>query len=124
MNVILFALFLHFLGDFFLQPREMAMKKSSQWGALIGHCTIIWLTMIPLAVAAGAIPSEAFMFATLNSIIHGAIDRNIWKRYKIRAERKGTGFHYWNDYIYFLVIGFDQFLHASTMFLLLWWVVG
>ena len=129
MTIILTALFLHFVGDFVLQTREVATTKSKDWHALAHHCMIIWFSMIPLGVMVGGGFIDCVMFATVNALVHGAIDRNIWKRYGRRIDRKSDPtrndrFEYWNDHVFYTVIGFDQFLHVSTMFLLLAWMVG
>ena len=129
MTIILTALFLHFIGDFVLQTREVATTKSKDWYALAHHCMIIWFSMIPLGVMVGGGFIDCMAFATANAVIHGTIDRNIWKRYGQRIARKSDPtrneeFQYWKDHVFYTVIGFDQFLHVSVLLLLLSWMVG
>ena len=114
MNTVLAALFLHFVGDFLLQSRRMATRKSKHTGALVSHAWVIWLVMLPFG----------FYFAVANAFLHGLQDHYVWRLYGKRFTRKGRGYHYWNDYWFYATIGFDQFLHAATLVVLLKWMVG
>lgn len=68
--------FLHFLADFILQPREMGKKKSSDFRWLFGHLSIQFLVFLPFV---------GWRLSAMNALIHGIIDRNIWRGYKIFA---------------------------------------
>ncbi len=125
--MLIYMMVLHFVADFILQSREMGQKKSSELSWLGKHLAIqfgiffiglIWFT------------EEAFLFAGLNTILHGVIDWYIWKGYKwsvagwLKANPEHevtktyvtTGvYEYWKDHWFYSTIGLDQLLHVSTI---------
>lgn len=130
-SIVMALLFAHFVGDWLLQPRPMAVAKSKgDWLALILHCVIVGVVLVPVGTCAIAYAGcgcvdvrwGGWPFGALNAVLHGVIDRNIWRLYHIRLNKKGKGFHYWNDYLFFLTIGFDQFLHVSILLWTLDWM--
>jgi hypothetical protein len=156
---------LHFVADFILQPREMGKKKSSepkwlfkhlsiQFGMFaVGTMPIILLGYIdhmsnalfaaehPLSLLVIAACIKAIMFSLINASIHGLIDWNIWKLYKLSAyyrikrEAKeinastewiaemGKNWQYWEDHWFYTTIGFDQLLHVSTLLFLAFYLL-
>lgn len=107
-------LFLHFLADFILQPREMGKKKSSHLGWLAGHLLIQFLVFLPFV---------GWKLSLINAGIHGLIDNNIWNLYKFSVLKRNKlvikeSFAYWEDHWFYATIGFDQFLHTATLFYL------
>lgn len=94
MNILLvlsLALISHFVADFLLQDREMAKNKSVKPGVLYEHLSIQVSSMFlflafPFMIKFGG-PGllMAAFFSVFNGIIHGLIDWNIWKLYKINA---------------------------------------
>jgi len=109
--VLLF--FIHFIADFILQSREMGQKKSSSWKWLGYHTTIIFLAFVYFG----------WKFALVNAAIHAIIDRNIWGLYKWSTyyrEPNATvhNWKYWEDHLFYVTIGLDQFLHTATIILL------
>jgi hypothetical protein len=68
-------LVLHFIADFILQSREMGKKKSSEWRWLLAH----------LSIQFGIFLFVGWKFALANALVHGLIDWNIWKLYKLSA---------------------------------------
>lgn len=126
--IYLFAL--HFLADFILQPREMGRRKSSDFNYLAAHIGIqIAVFTVGLWIVTGSF-MFAFIFAVLNGLIHGVIDAFIWKGYAwsvwLRRKDKSmtvkelkTSWKYWDDHWFYVTIGLDQFLHMSTLILVL-----
>jgi len=158
----------HFVADFLLQSREMGKKKSSEWRWLLKHMGIQWavfMLVVPLIVAAkictiGEAQYPEFMgspeffpkfllplclivgamFSTVNTLVHGLIDWNIWKLYKISAYMRikkeaeegnfglawiaesGKNWQYWEDHWFYTTIGFDQLLHAATIIAVASWL--
>lgn len=75
---------LHFVADFIFQSREMGQKKSSEWTWLAKHLMIQHAVfLVFLAPFVGI--KLALIFATVNALIHGLIDWNIWRLYKLSA---------------------------------------
>lgn len=129
---------LHFIADFLLQSREMGTKKSSEVYWLAKHLAIQW-TVFAVCLLPW-LHEKAIYFATLNALIHGLIDWNVWKLYKFSAyvrimkivtKKHGTwtqppeedvnikaeivAWKYWEDHVFYSTIGFDQMLHAITI---------
>ena len=112
-------LVLHFLADFLLQPREMATKKSIDPHWLFAH----------LVIQFGVFCVVGWKFALANAAIHGVIDWNIWRLYKLSVAKRFPEFNwkdpkqastydYWNDSWFYHTIGLDQLLHGLTLVLL------
>jgi Protein of unknown function (DUF3307) len=135
--MIAILLCLHFVADFLLQTREMGKKKSEDFDVLVQH-VIIQFFVVYLGGVFFMDPSVALRLSLLNMIIHGVIDWNIWRGYKLvihkrlvkesEAEfkakkttseklyaRKVKGFKFWEDHLFYTTIGFDQLLHALTL---------
>ncbi len=135
---------LHFLADFILQSREMGKKKSVEFLWLLKHLFIQYAVFrIGLSFMG---MEDSRLFALFNALIHGVIDWNIWKLYKlsvhyrITRRLKGLGVYgtnpkeslaykityeksceqweYWEDHLFYTTIGFDQMLHAITLYAL------
>lgn len=113
-----FILVAHFLADFVFQSRDMGKNKSSNFRYLLMHLFIQFMFMLPFG----------FLFSLSNAIIHGFIDWNIWNLYKwsvykrladqqALAEHAST-YKYWEDHLFYTTIGFDQMLHAITLYAL------
>lgn len=72
---LLALLSVHFVADFLLQPREMGKKKSSEPKWLAAHLAIQFTCFLLFG----------WKFALANALIHGIIDWNIWRLYKLSA---------------------------------------
>lgn len=167
--ILIYLMVAHFIADFLLQSREMGKKKSSEWRWLLKHLGIqfgVFFLVVPLVVANKIctqgemdfpeymndpkfwtdllIPfslKAGFWFSFFNALVHGLIDWNIWKLYKLSAyirmkyEKdkhlylKADGktviedkWFYWEDHWFYTTIGFDQLLHASTIVALAYWI--
>lgn len=119
-NLLLIKLFaVHFVADFIMQSRDMAKNKSS---------SLIWLGLhLTIQFTAFWIFTN-WKFALANAAIHGIIDWNIWRIYKrtvyLRHRIMFPGkvaimdFKYWEDSLFYIFIGLDQFLHGITLIIL------
>src|SRR5579872_3340422 len=150
MKMLIWLMVLHFVADFILQSREMGQKKSSeiswllkhlliQFGVMFAGITPVLLLRYVDAAANNALiaayPAYVFviaacisasMFSLINTLVHGLIDWNIWKAYKLYAYRKikaearrnqgcepseeavamyARDFQYWNDHWFYTTIG-------------------
>lgn len=135
---LILILFLEWIGDFLLQSRQIAERKSQEPRALLIHSILL---TIPISIAGPIIglPMIPFIwFLLFNMLIHAAIDWNIWKGYKFylfyKTKREGGWQNdqeiidhlklikkerlYAEDPIFYAFIGFDRFLHVSTIILL------
>ena len=132
---ILFVL--HFISDFLLQSRETAKNKSIQFSYLAGHCwTIFFVTLFGTILLTSLNGIQSIALCVLNALIHGMIDWNIWKGYKLYLAKKlgptrdeiknpllrkeitidrMKRFAYWEDHWFYATIGLDQLLHALTI---------
>lgn len=156
--MLILLMVLHFIADFLLQSRQMGQKKSEQFKWLVAHLSIqfavffvgilsylciyakVYLMNFLNNPPGPGTPYEyilsfaifSFQFSILNTLIHGIIDWNIWKLYKVSVafrnkdksveELKKT-FQYWNDHLFYTTIGFDQLLHTATIVALYSWLV-
>lgn len=124
MIVLMYMMLIHFVADFLLQSREMGQKKSSEPIWLLRHILIQWIVFVLCLFPVLGI-AQAIMFSTANMIIHGIIDWNIWRLYKVSVAlrfpelkldpSKAKDFKYWEDHVFYSTIGFDQMLHVLTL---------
>jgi len=121
MNVfyIVSLLAAHFIGDWYCQSRQMALKKSSDFLTLLKHLVSVNIYLFCICVLFSISLSKICVAITINAIIHGLIDWNIWSNYKksISKEKLET-FEYWKDKRFYDTIALDQFLHLATIFIL------
>lgn len=108
----------HFLFDWILQPRWVAVNKSHNNQALALHGGIIFVGMLTVSLPAWRSASDAqswgwaIAIAFAYTVLHVLQDRVIWSWYGKPEDpfsRKG----FWNT------IAIDQFLHLAVAFLLL-----
>lgn len=93
------VMFLHWVGDFVLQNDEMAINKSKSNKWLFYHCAVYTIVMLVFG----------WKFALINGISHFCID---WTTSRINSKLWAN-----NDrHNFFVMIGFDQFLHMSILF--------
>lgn len=110
-ELILYVLFLHWLGDFVFQTDAMAKNKSTSWMWLCHHITayqtVLFVGLVPVLGW-----KVAGVYALANGGLHFLVDAvtsrinsYLWKNGKV----------HW----FFVSIGFDQFLHTAGLLLLL-----
>lgn len=126
---MIYILFLHLVADFWFQDRETAKKKSENFMFLAKHIAIVYsvfcVGMLAFIYFKGDLLTtypKLFIFCAVNAILHGVIDWNIWKLYKLWTRWRNPdvthGYAYWEDSNFYLTIGVDQFLHTSILVLL------
>jgi hypothetical protein len=109
----------------------MGKTKSTKFKVLLEHLGIQWVVLtLGLWCCMGLIP--ACELSALNTVVHGLIDWNIWRGYKISVYKRLGGLHpldnahdlwrnesqeweYWNDHWFYATIGLDQLLHGLTL---------
>lgn len=97
-TLVIIIMGLHWIGDFLLQNRYMALNKSSSNKALLTHMIMYSLPLVLINP----------MFALVNGILHGIIDY-VTSRLSSKAFKEN------NMYKFFSIIGFDQFLHTVCL---------
>lgn len=110
--LILVPLF-HWLGDFVMQSRQMAEKKSSDNYVLLNHVMAYMLFGLgPIAVVAlglGVIgPLGVVVFVLENILLHFTIDY-VTSRYSAKYYQTGKIKQFWT------CVGFDQLLHQWSL---------
>lgn len=101
-EAIILVLFLHFIGDFILQTDAMAKNKSTSLKWLAHHVTVYSLPLYFIG----------WKFALTNAGLHLCVD---FVTSKITSRLWSAGKTHW----FFVVIGLDQFIHASCLILTL-----
>jgi hypothetical protein len=133
--ILIYILLGHFIGDFIFQSHKMATRKSSDSDILALHVTVYSLTvsaflmiyLIYLFFSVGGfkgadVPFLTFLFFvltfgthyltdTVTSRIGGVLFRSAMDNVRVKNEYEaGRNFH-----DFFVVIGFDQFIHVLTL---------
>lgn len=113
----LWVLFGHWIADFVCQSHWMSVNKSKNWWALTTHVSLYTLLMTSLAAgpAFDLEWSAVGYFAVATYALHFTTDA-ITSRVTSRLYRQER----WHDF--FVVIGFDQFLHYTQLLLTLAWL--
>jgi len=110
-------LFIHWVGDYLLQTNEIAAKKSKSIRWLTLHVllyTIALLIGVFILTYVGVISlTNILLFVGVNGALHWITDL-ITSRIGHRIAHKPRP--------YYLLIGFDQFLHAAALLSTLQWL--
>lgn len=114
MTAIIWMVWLHFVADFILQSDKVAGAKSSNNRILFFHVLLYSFPFLPFAVWYLG-PINGMWFILINLAAHFVTDyitsRMTSKLYK-------AGERHW----FFVVIGADQAIHMSTLFLTFAWL--
>ncbi len=116
-QILIGLFFAHWIGDFVLQSDWMARNKSKNWTALTLHVlTYAGVLSLFAAVIAPMPPSRFFaataQFVGLNFALHFVTDA-ITSR--ITAKLYAAN----QIHCFFVVVGFDQWIHATCLILTL-----
>ncbi len=106
----------HFLGDWALQSRDMAVRKSSEFEVLRDHLMIVSLFLL-IASAPFVGIGTACLFTISNMYFHGVIDWFGWSFYKKKFAHLTIEEHFKN-YWFYTTIAIDQFLHIAIIILI------
>jgi len=116
---ICYIFLLHFIGDFLLQSRKMANRKSERPEYLIAHIAIVFAVM--LLGGWVILPfQDSFALAAVAVFIHGLIDFFVWAGYRWWIKRTLPDFaryEFWEDTKFYAALGLDQLLHYITIIL-------
>jgi hypothetical protein len=103
--MIIYLFFLHFLGDFVFQTRKIAENKGCNICYLILHCLFYWATF---TLGTMFVLYDKILVLTLTHFIidfvSSRITKYLWSNNKIHG--------------FWIAVGFDQFLHMTTILLL------
>lgn len=113
--VVLWVLFAHWEADFCLQTRWQASNKSKNWNALTRHVLVYTITAEVLVAPLFGRLLDDGIFVGVTFMAHFITDA-ITSRITARLYAKG------DLHNFFVVIGFDQFLHYVQLFATLWWL--
>lgn len=115
-KVAIYLLAVHWLADFVLQSDWMAQNKSKRLDALAYH---VFVYTAALAVAAQLVmPAHAAIWYPLvNGALHFVTDI---VTSRITAALYARNQRHW----FFVVIGFDQLLHAAALLLTYQWLAS
>lgn len=105
---MIWIMFLHWIADFVCQSDAMAVRKSSSPKWLLLHVAVYTAVMAFTCIFSpiNALSTIAYIFGT-----HLVVD---FFTSKMAAELWKCG----ERHHFFVIIGFDQFLHFVTLF---WW---
>ena len=97
-TIIIIIMGLHWIGDFLLQTRYMAVNKSTSNKTLLSHMIMYSLPLLLINP----------MFALVNGVLHGMVDY-VTSRLSSKAYKEN------NMHMFFSIIGLDQFLHTVCL---------
>lgn len=103
---LLLIFFLHWIGDFVLQSDWMAKNKSKSNKPLLLHVFIYTVTLLLIHP----------LWALVNGVLHGVTDY-FTSRLSSKLWSKGE------THNFFVVIGFDQFIHAVSLVTTYYWLI-
>ena len=107
----------HYVGDFLLQRREVALHKSEDLKCLAEHTIIMFIVTMVFMLVTGKAFIIVMSAALLYAVLHGLQDKFIWRMFgdivAINNYKKGSAeFDRW----FFTTLGLDQMLHMMVMF--------
>lgn len=107
-KALIYVMFCHYIADFILQPRWIAEQKSKDLWVLGTHIGIYFTAMFLACTLIASSWKMAFLYATVNSMLHFVTD--LWSsRMTSRAYERKDMVMFWN------IIGLDQFLHIAGL---------
>jgi hypothetical protein len=104
---VVLAIVCHLVGDWLLQPRWMALRKSKEVGVLLGHVAIVCAALLPLAIL-----TDSLVGLIIYAHLHAVQDWYIWRI----APRWVKEI---NSKPFYDTIAIDQAIHG----LCIWWLL-
>lgn len=109
MIFIIAILFIHFIADFVCQTHWQASNKSKSLYALSSHVLTYTLVLwLGTSILFPGITAAVTVFAIINGVLHFITDA-----ITSRISSKFFAENDWHNF--FVVIGFDQFIHHTTL---------
>lgn len=115
--IIIFAI-THYLYDFVIQPRSIATQKALSTRHMLYHILMVLCAMMVILVPFYGI-RVGIQLAIYNAFAHFVIDTTIWNIYK-KIRNYDTTYPYWQDKVYYNMLGLDQLLHLVVFIGLLY----
>lgn len=113
---VLSLLAAHFIGDWILQSREVAINKSKYFRVLLHHTAIVTACLL-FAVIPFVPQDRIIALLCINWATHIVIDWFGWRFYKRKFGNLPMDQHL-NNYWFYTTIALDQFAHLSILFLI------
>jgi hypothetical protein len=112
LTVLFLLLIQHFLFDWILQPRWVAINKSKNLVAIIIHTVIV---TIGFSIPSFCVftPRQAILVSCAYGLLHGAQDRIVWSTFRPKTDIPYGEKQFWNR------IAIDQFIHLAVGIVLL-----
>ena len=105
----------HFLFDWKLQPRWVALNKSHNNAALAFHGAIVAFGFFIAAMTVHA-PIVAMGTAAIYGVLHMVQDKVIWSTFKTKSTNPKAPYA---EKLFWDVVAFDQFVHLAIAFVLI-----
>ena len=99
LHIILLIIWIHFVADFIFQLNYTAINKSKDNYVLLYHVIIYGVLFIPIS----------FQYAVVNSMLHFIVDY-------ITSRVTSVLYRHDERHWFFVVIGLDQALHLTCLF--------
>lgn len=127
---LLFLFIIHFIADFGLQTRKMGLNKGKSLMWLSMHVGVYLITLLIFGLIFGQHLLDSndmypiFKYCLLNGAIHWVTDfitskgsgYSYVQMLKYESDNNDKKKYQW-QYVFWLVIGFDQLLHIITLML-------
>ncbi len=111
----------HFIGDWLLQTREMALNKSKDVNWLLMHLGILSIPIFIVSFSLHLSYNLCAVWFLTNIILHGIQDWNIWRiAGYFLAKTCKTKEEAWNTSLFWNVVGLDIALHYCVYFTSYW----
>lgn len=118
-QIVVSLLLAHYVGDFILQSDKVAVQKSRSWGALTQH----------VALYSGCFVWMGLTFALVTFVCHFLVDAATSRVgaklfYFERRDFVGADWYYVAEKRrpFWLLIGFDQWIHYTQLVMLADWL--
>jgi hypothetical protein len=134
--LVLWVIFAHWVADFVCQTHWQASNKSKNWEALASH--VIVYTVVVTVLLANWLVTDfgdhfiVFLIVTfvahfVTDAITSRITSRLFMSQFVVSPKWTVDTHIKPDFTlhwFFVVVGFDQFLHYAQLFLTLQWVMS
>lgn len=109
----------HYVGDFLLQRRAVALNKSRNMRYLIEHVLIIFIVTTAAMLVFGKPFFITIIASTMYSLLHGVQDKIVWRGFNDlvidnELAKNDTEFDNW----FFRFLGLDQMVHMIVLFVI------